>query len=83
MEIRYEKLTHENFGGHSLDDFIRHQEIHECWRNVNGDIKLVPNEFSEDWSIENAARLPQEFLLGWKRTCRHSPHSAENALWDL
>ena len=25
MEIRYEKLNHGNFGGRSLDEFIRHQ----------------------------------------------------------
>ena len=33
MEIRYEKLNHGNFGGRSLDEFIRHQTISECWRN--------------------------------------------------
>ncbi|WP_308687202.1 GNAT family N-acetyltransferase [uncultured Treponema sp.] len=57
MEIRYEKLTHENFGGHSLDDFIRHQEIHECWRNVDGGLKLVPNNFTEDWSVEKCREV--------------------------
>lgn len=27
MEIRYEKLNHGNFGGRSLDEFIRNQTI--------------------------------------------------------
>lgn len=52
MEIRYEKLNHGNFGGRSLDEFIRHQTISECWRKVDGELKLVPNEFAEDWTVE-------------------------------
>lgn len=43
MEIRYEKHKHGNFGGRSLDEFIRHQTISECWRKVDGELKLVPN----------------------------------------
>lgn len=57
MEIRYEKLNHENFGGHSLDEFRRHQTITECWRNVNGELKLVPNDFTEDWSVEKCREV--------------------------
>ena len=57
MEIRYEKLNHENFGGHSLDDFIRHQTITECWRNVDGELKLVPHSFTEDWSVEKCREV--------------------------
>ena len=57
MEIRYEKLNHRNFGGHSLDDFIRHHEIHECWRNIDGELKLVPNAFTEDWSVEKCREV--------------------------
>ncbi len=57
MEIRYEKLNHGNFGGHSLDDFIRHHEVHECWRNVDGELKLVSNEFTEDWSVEKCREV--------------------------
>ena len=56
MEIRYEKLNHGNFGGRSLDEFIRHQTISECWRKVDGELKLVPNEFAEDWTVENCLR---------------------------
>lgn len=57
MEIRYEKLTHENFGGHSLDEFRRHQTITECWRNVDGELKLVPNAFTEDWTVEKCRQV--------------------------
>ena len=57
MEIRYEKLNHGNFGGHSLDEFRRHQTITECWRKVDGELKLVQNEFTENWSIEKCREV--------------------------
>lgn len=60
MEIRYEKLNYGNFGGHSLDEFRRHQTITECWRNVSGELKLVSNEFTEDWSVEKCREIASE-----------------------
>lgn len=57
MEIRYEKLNHGNFGGHSLDEFRRYQTITECWQNVDGKLKLVPNNFTEDWSVEKCREV--------------------------
>ena len=57
MEIRYEKLNHGNFCGHSLDEFRRHQTITECWRNVDGELKLVPNAFTEDWTVEKCREI--------------------------
>lgn len=59
MEIRYEKLNHENFGEHSLDEFRRHQTITECWRNVDGELKLVPNNFTENWSVEKCRKVAE------------------------
>lgn len=52
MNIRYERLNTENFNGNSLDSFIRHQAIHESWRELDGQWKLVTNEFEENWSLE-------------------------------
>lgn len=52
MSIIIERLTEENFNQHSLDDFIRHQVVTECWRNVNGEWKLFPIAFTEEWSLE-------------------------------
>lgn len=34
-----------------LDDFIRHQEVRECWRCVNGEWQLLPIVFTEDWDL--------------------------------
>lgn len=57
MEIRYKKLHHENFDGHLLDEFRRHQTITECWRKVDGELKLTPNKFTEDWSVEKCREV--------------------------
>ncbi len=37
MTIHYKKLNAENFNIHSLDHFVRHQQVRECWRNVDGE----------------------------------------------
>ena len=34
-----------NFNTYSLDHFVRHQRVSECWRNVDGQWKLIPIEF--------------------------------------
>ncbi len=57
MEITYERLNSNNFNKNSLDDFIRHQEIRECWRKVDGQWKLIPNFFVENWSLERCREI--------------------------
>lgn len=57
MEIRYERLCSKNFNKYSLDSFIRHQEIHECWRDIDGQWKLIPNHFVENWSLEKCREI--------------------------
>lgn len=42
MVIRVERLTEDNFNTHSLDNFIRHQVVTECLRNVDGNWMLLP-----------------------------------------
>lgn len=53
MEIRIERLTEDNFNSHSLDNFIRHQVVTECLRNVGGNWLLLPISFVEEWSLES------------------------------
>ena len=50
MTIHYEKLNNKNFNTYSLDHFVRHQQVSECWRNVDGQWKLIPIEFEENWT---------------------------------
>jgi len=52
MEIRVERLTEDNFNSHSLDNFIRHQVVTECLRNVDGNWLLLPISFVEEWSLD-------------------------------
>jgi hypothetical protein len=39
-EIYYETLASDNFSSTSLDGFIRHQEVTQCWMRI---ISLPPN----------------------------------------
>lgn len=50
--ITYLKLNKNNFNENSLDSFIRYQEVKECWRNVNGTLTLVQNQFVQDWNLQ-------------------------------
>lgn len=64
MTITYERLTAENFGEHSLDGFIRHQEVKEYWLKIDGSYVLVPNEYTEDWDREKCREIAREILSG-------------------
>lgn len=46
-KIIYQKLTGDNFGDNSLDEFIRHQQVTECWRNVDGKLTLTQENCRE------------------------------------
>ena len=50
MNYQYERLDNNNFTGNSLDDFVRHQTVTECWRKTDNGWKLVPNDYEENWS---------------------------------
>ena len=51
MSIEIIALTRDNFSTNSLDGFIRHQEVTECWRCVDGEWALMPIAFTEDWDL--------------------------------
>lgn len=83
IEIIYEKLNHGNFGGRSLDEFIRHQTISECWRKLDGELKLVPNEFAEDWTVEKCREIAAVISCRLEKDLSALGRSAKTALWDL
>lgn len=61
--ITYLFLTEKNFNQNSLDDFLRHQEVKECWRkNCNNEYVLVPNEYVEDWDLKRRKAVAREIL---------------------
>ena len=51
-EIRIERLTEDNFNLYSLDNFIRHQVVTECWRKVDGQWMVLPIAFVEEWGLD-------------------------------
>ena len=61
--ITYELLTEQNFNEDSLDMFLRHQEVKECWRkNSNNEYVLVANEYVEDWDLNKRKEVAREIL---------------------
>ena len=61
-EIHYQRLNGANFTGHSLDDFVRHQTVTECWRKTENGWELVPNVFEENWSQEQCREIAEEVV---------------------
>ena len=57
VQVVIKRLTRANLRADSLDGFIRHQEVNECWRFVAGEWRLCPIVFTEHW---DHARLRAE-----------------------
>ena len=62
MTINYEKLNRKNFNMHSLDHFVRRQQVSECWRNVKGQWKLLPIQFEQNWSAEHCQEIAADMV---------------------
>jgi ribosomal protein S18 acetylase RimI-like enzyme len=61
-EINYQRLNADNFTGNSLDDFVRHQNVTECWRKIDNDWKVVPNVYGENWSQVQCRKMAEEVV---------------------
>ena len=48
-KIEIIKLPDPRFHEYALDDFVKHQVVSGCWRNMDGEWKLLPISFTEDW----------------------------------
>ena len=62
MNYQYRRLDKNNFTGHSLDDFVRHQTVTECWRKIDNDWKLVPNVYEENWSQAQCREIAEDVV---------------------
>ncbi len=61
--ITYLLLTEKNFHENSLDGFLRHQEVKECWRkNSSNAYVLIPNAYVEDWDLNKRKEIAREIL---------------------
>ena len=63
--ITYQELNHENFNEHSMDDFIRHQNVTESWRMIDGEMVLKPTVFVQDWSLEKRQQTAKDIVEGF------------------
>ena len=61
-QIQYKRLDTDCFNTHSLDSFVRHQTVTECWREVNHKWVLVPNPFVENWTIEQCREVAGDIV---------------------
>ena len=62
IQYQYKRLDNHNFTGHSLDDFVRHQTVTECWRKIDNDWKLVPNVYEENWSQVQCREIAEDVV---------------------
>ncbi len=61
-KIQYKRLDTDCFNVHSLDSFVRHQTVTECWRKVDNKWVLVPNPFVENWTIEQCCAIAEDIV---------------------
>ena len=59
-QYQYRRLDSNNFTGNSLDGFVRHQTVTECWRKTGDGWKLVPNAYEENWSQAQCRKMAEE-----------------------
>ncbi len=57
MAIRYERLNHKNFDSRSLGGFIRHQTVRESWRKIDGEWRLIRNDYEESWDLNRRREI--------------------------
>ena len=60
--ITYQPLTIKNFNLNSLDEFIRRQDVRECWRRADGSLTLLPIAYIEDWNLQQRRETAKEIL---------------------
>lgn len=60
------ELTQHNFNRRSLDNFIRRQKVTRCWRKVDGEYRLLPVEYVEDWDLNELRQLAARICEGLK-----------------
>lgn len=48
-KIEFIRLDPDNFDSESLNGFVLNQRVTECWRKADGEYRLVPVSYTEDW----------------------------------
>lgn len=55
--VKIELLTKDNFNEHSLDTYIRTQNVNKVYRQNNGKYSLVDIPYVEDWNLEKKRQI--------------------------
>ena len=55
--VKIELLTKDNFNEHSLDTYIRTQNVNKVYRQNNGKYSLVDIPYVEDWNLEKKRQV--------------------------
>ncbi len=64
IPYQYKRLDGNNFTGRSLDDYVRHQTVTECWRKTDDGWKLVPEIYEHNWSQADCREIAEEIASG-------------------
>ena len=59
-DIQYKRLDTDNFTERSLDSFVRHQAVIECWRRIDNEWTLLPNAYEENWSQVQCQEIAED-----------------------
>ncbi len=62
IDIQYKRLDKDHFTGRSLDSFVRHQAVTECWRRIENEWMLVPNVYEENWPLEQCRKIAENVV---------------------
>lgn len=53
MQTKIRKLNIDKINRELFSDFVRRQEVGDCWRKVDGTWVIKPDPFIDDWSEED------------------------------
>lgn len=62
QNIQIIRLDSNNFNENSLDGFILKQRVTSCWRKINGEYKLMPICYTEDWNLSERKKTARKIL---------------------
>lgn len=56
------RLDSSNFNKNSLDNFILKQQVTHCWRKIDGEYKLMPVCYMEEWNLQDRKQTAQKII---------------------
>ena len=60
--LKIVRLDKNNFNKNSLDNFILKQRVEKCWRKINGEYKLLPVCYTEEWNLSECQQMAQKII---------------------